>query len=320
LVGETPHRVFLPGASLNAAMLKAPRYYHWLLIFGLSIIWGFGFYLIAIALRSFPPLTLVTLRLIFGAFTLVIVMRIKGLSLPRERLWWGYFSLLALMGNLLPFSLIAWAETKIPSSQAGLIMALMPITTMVLSHYLVAHERLTLRRTSGVLLGFCGVMVLMAAQVNGMGGGSLWPQLACVLATVAYAVNSVYVKRLPEINGLVAGAGTLLAGSLLLAPVALVIDQPWTLEVSVTSWMAIVALGAVATGLATWIFFVVIHECGPNFLSIINYIIPAISFAAGVVLLSEPASLSQFAGLTLICMGIAISQPRNRRKRRSPET
>lgn len=301
-------------------MLKAPRYYHWLLIFGLAIVWGFSFYLIVIALRSFPPLTLVTLRLVFGAITLIIVMRIKGLSLPREKLWWGYFSLLALMGNLLPFSLITWAETKIPSSQAGLIMALMPITTMVLAHYFVAHERLTPRRASGVLLGLFGVVVLMGAQaIKGIGDSSLWPQLACVLATVAYAVNSVYAKRLPQINGLVLAVGSLIAGSILLAPLALVVEQPWTLEVSVTSWMAIIVLGAVATGLATWVYFFVINECGPNFLSIINYIIPAISFAAGVVLLSEPASLAQFFGLILICMGIAISQPRNRRKLGSAE-
>lgn len=301
-------------------MLQTPRYYHWLLIFGLATVWGFAFYLIAIALRSFPPLTLVTLRLVFGALTLIVVMRIKGLSLPREPLWWGYFSLLALMGNLLPFSLITWAETIIPSSQAGLIMALMPISTMVLAHYLVAHERLTPRRASGVLLGFCGVMVLMGAQVlKGIGTGSLWPQLACVLATVAYAVNSVYIKRLPEINGLVAGAGSLIAGGFLLAPVALMVEQPWALEVSATSWLAIVALGTVATGLATWVYFFIINECGPNFLSIINYIVPAISFAAGVVLLSEPASLAQFAGLILICMGIAISQPRKRKKQPTPE-
>ncbi len=301
-------------------MLKAPRTIHWLLILLLALVWGFAFYLIAIALRSFPPLTLVTLRLVFGALTLISIMRLKGLSLPREPLWWGYFSLLALQGNLLPFSLITWAETKIPSSQAGLIMALMPITTMVLAHYFVAHERLTPRRTIGVLLGFFGVMVLMGAQtVEGIGGGSLLPQLACVLATVAYAVNSVYIKHLPEINGLVAGAGSLIAGSFLMAPVALVVDQPWMLEVNVTSWLAIVALGAVATGLATWVYFFVINECGPNFLSIINYIIPVISFAAGVLLLSEPASLSKFAGLVLVCMGIAISQPRNRRKQRTSE-
>jgi drug/metabolite transporter (DMT)-like permease len=299
-------------------MLKPPRPIHWLLISILAVVWGFAFYLIVIALRSFPPLTLVALRLIFGACTLIIVMRIKGLSLPREPVWWGYFSLLSVLGNLLPFSLIAWAETSIPSSQAGLIMALMPITTMVLAHYFVAHEQLTPKRAIGVLLGFFGVMVLMGTQIlKGVGGDSLWPQLACVLATVSYAVNGVYVKRIPKINGLVAGVGTLIAGSFIMGPVALVVDQPWTLEVSLTSWLATVALGGIATGLATWIFFIVINDCGPNFLSIINYIIPAISFAAGVVLLSEPASLAQVFGLLLICIGIAISQPRKRRKLRT---
>jgi len=296
-------------------MLTPPRLIHWLLIVILATVWGFGFYLIAIALRSFPPLTLVALRVAFGALTLIVVMRIKGLSLPREPQWWWCFSLLALLGNLLPFSLIAWAETTIPSSQAGLITALMPISTMVLAHYFVADERLTSRRASGVLLGFFGVIVLLSAQtLENIEGGSIWPQLACVLATLSYAANTVYIKRLPEINGLVAGTGSLIAGSFLLAPVALVVDQPWTLEISATSWIAVIALGAVATGLATWVYFFIVNECGPNFLSLINYIIPAISFAAGIILLSEPASLAQALGLILICVGVAISQSRNREK------
>jgi len=297
-------------------MLKQPRLHHWLLIAVLALVWGFAFYLIALALRSFPPITLVALRLIIGAIVLTVIMRWQGLSLPREPIWWWYFSLLALQGNLIPFSLIAWAETTIPSSQAGLIMALMPITTMVLAHYFVAHEKLTSRRAFGVILGFSGVVILMGSQAtSGLGNSGLMAQLACVLATFAYAVNAVYIKRLPTMNGLVVGAGSLIAGSLIFIPVALVVDQPWTLTVSGDSVLAIFALGLLATGLATWVYFVVVNDCGPNFISIINYIIPAISFAAGVVLLGEPAELSKFAGLLLVCLGIAISQPRLRGKR-----
>jgi drug/metabolite transporter (DMT)-like permease len=294
-------------------VLQQPRLYHWLLIAFLAVVWGFAFYLIAIALRSFPPLTLVTLRLIIGAVVLGIILRWKGLSLPREPVWWWYFSLLAAMGNLIPFTLITWAETRIPSSQAGLIMALMPISTMVLAHYFVAHEALTTRRVIGVVLGFGGVMILVGAQsVTDIGGVGLWAQLACVLATFAYAVNAVYVKRLPKKNGLVVGAGSLVAGSLIFTPVALLVDQPWTLVATTESWLAILALGVLATALATWIYFIVINDIGPNFLSIINYLIPAISFAVGVVLLSEPAELSKIAGLIIVCIGIAISQPRRK--------
>jgi drug/metabolite transporter (DMT)-like permease len=294
-------------------VLQQPRLYHWLLIAFLAIVWGFAFYLIAIALRSFPPVTLVTLRLIIGAVVLSIIVRWKGLSLPSEPLWWWYFSLLAVTGNLIPFTLITWAETRIPSSQAGLIMALMPISTMVLAHYFIAHEALTTRRVIGVVLGFGGVMILVGAQgVTDIGGVGLWAQLACVLATFAYAINAVFVKRLPKKNGLVVAAGSLIAGSLIFTPVALWLDQPWTLMPTTESWLAILALGVMATALATWIYFTVINDVGPSFLSIINYLIPAISFAVGVVLLSEPAELSKIGGLIIVCVGIAISQPRRR--------
>ncbi|MBE9540607.1 MAG: DMT family transporter [Proteobacteria bacterium] len=294
-------------------MLQQPRPHHWLYVGILASIWGFAFFLIAIALRSFPPITLVTLRLVIGAVVLFLLMRWQGLSLPREPLQWWYFSVLAIQGNLIPFSLISWAETQIPSSQAGLIMALMPISTMVLAHYFVPHEQLTSRRALGVVLGFGGVVVLMGSQaLGGIGGVGLWAQLACVLATFAYAVNTVYAKRLPKMNGLVMGAGSLIAGSLIFIPVALIVDQPWTLQVSTESWLSIVALGALATGLATWLYFLLINDCGPNFLSIINYLIPVISFGAGVVLLSEPAQLSKFIGLIFVFFGIAISQPRRR--------
>ncbi len=292
-------------------MLQQPRLHHWLFIAMLSATWGFSFYLVAIALRSFPPITLVTMRLLIGALSLFLLMRWQGLSLPREPRWWVYFSSLALMGNLIPFLLVSWAETRIPSSQAGMIMAFMPISIMVLAHYFVAHEQLTTRRVTGVMVGFGGVLVLMGGEViNGMGDTGVWPQLACIVATFSYAVNTVYVKRLPKINGLVMGAGSLTAGSVLFAPVALWLDHPWALEVTTQSWLAIGSLGLLSTGFATWLYFIIINDCGPNFISIINYLIPVISFAAGVVLLSEPAELSQFIGLVFVFVGIAISQPR----------
>ena len=292
-------------------MLQQPRLHHWLFIVLLSATWGFSFYLVAIALRSFPPITLVTMRLLIGALVLFLLMRWKGLTLPREPHWWGYFSLLALMGNLIPFSLVSWAETRIASSQAGMIMAFMPISIMVLAHYFVAHEQLTPRRVAGVIVGLGGVLVLMGGEVmNDMGDTGLWPQLACVVATFSYAVNTVYVKRLPKINGLVMGAGSLIAGSVLFAPVALWLDQPWALQVTTQSWLAIGSLGLLSTGFATWLYFIIISDCGPNFISLINYLIPVISFATGVILLSEPAELSKFIGLVFVFIGIAISQPK----------
>jgi drug/metabolite transporter (DMT)-like permease len=230
-------------------MLQRPRGIHWAMLAYLSITWGFSFLLIEIGLRSFPPLTLVTLRLAVGALTLYVLMRWQGYSLPVEGRWWLYFAVLSLIGNLVPFSLITWAQVHIASGQAGLLMALMPISTMVLAHFFVAHEQLTPRGILGVLAGFAGVATLIGGDaLAGLGGASLVAQLAVVTATFAYAVNSVYTKRLPPLNSLVMGTGSLIVGTLIMLPLALLLEQPLQLHTTAGSWLATMALGIFATG------------------------------------------------------------------------
>lgn len=293
--------------------VQTPRVTDWVMLGCLCMAWGFAFLLIAIGLKSFPPLTLVTLRLAVGAFVLYLIMRWQGLKLPADRHWWMRFTLLTLLGNLIPFTLISWGQLHIASSQAGLLMALVPISTMVLAHFFVAYERLTAQRILGVLAGFAGVTVLVGGEaLSGLGGASLPAQLAIIAATFSYAVNNVYSKRLPTHNGLVTATGSLIAGALVILPFCLVLERPWELQVDAGPLLATIALGVFSTGLATWVYFVVVSNCGPNFLSLINYIIPALSFAAGALLLGEPVNSWQFVGLAAICSGIAISQHRRR--------
>ena len=291
--------------------MQSPGPRHWAMLGYLTVFWGLAFFLIAVGLRGLPPLTLVVVRLAVGALALYPLMRWQGGQLPVESAWWLRFAVLALLGNLVPFSLIAWAETRITSGQAGLLMALMPISTVLLAHLFVAHEQLTRKRLLGILLGFAGVGILVGADaVRALGGGQLVAQLAVIAATLAYAVNAVYTKRLPQIDTLVVATGSLLVGTLILAPVALVVEQPWHLAPGIDALVAVVVLGVFSTGLATWVYFRVVSDCGPGFLSIINYMIPAVAFVAGVAFLNEPAEWSQFAGLLVICAGIFLSQSR----------
>jgi len=292
-------------------MIHPPRAIDWLMLGCLCLAWGFAFLLTAVGLEVFPPLTLVTIRLMVGAFVLFLIMRWQGHHLPRAGRWWLRFAALTLLGNLVPFTLISLAQQHIASGQAGLLMALVPISTMVLAHHFVEHERLTPQRVIGVMAGFAGVTVLVGGDaLAGFGGASLPAQLAVVAATFSYAVNNVYTKRLPAQSGLVTATGSLIVGALLILPFSLVIEQPWQLPISAGPLLATIALGVFSTGLATWVFFVVVSNCGPNFLSLINYIIPALAFAAGALLLGEPVNSWQFLGLAAICSGIAISQRR----------
>jgi drug/metabolite transporter (DMT)-like permease len=280
----------------------------------LCMAWGFAFLLVAIGLDSFPPLTLVTLRLLVGALVLYLIMRWQGLKLPGDRHWWLRFTLLTLLGNLVPFTLISWGQMRIASGQAGLLMALVPISTMVLAHFFVAHEQLTARRALGVLAGFAGVAALIGGDaLSELGGANFPAQLAIVTATFSYAVNNIYSKRLPAHNGLVTATGSLITGVLVILPFCLLLERPWELQIHAGPLLATVALGVFSTGLATWVYFVVVTNCGPNFLSLINYIIPALAFAAGALLLGEAVNSWQFVGLAAICSGIAISQGRRQR-------
>ena len=289
--------------------MQAPSPKHWLMISFLSLAWGLAFYLIAVGLESFSPLTVVNIRLAVGALTLYIIMHWQGYSLPRSVLWWRRFCLLAITGNLIPFSMISWAETRISSAQAGLLMALMPISTVVLAHFFVHNDTLTPRRLVGIALGFLGVMVLIGGDaLAGIGGKALTAQLAVLVATLAYASNAVYTKSIPSINTLVVATGSLIVGTLILLPFTLMIEQPQIYTASARSLLATLTLGVLSTGLATWVYFRVISDCGPTFLSIINYIIPAIAFAAGVLFLDETAAPSQFLGLIVILLGIALTQ------------
>jgi len=294
-------------------MIRQPGPRHWILLGFLSLGWGFSFLLIAVALVSFPPLTLVALRLLLGAAALYGIMRWQGLQLPASGRWWLLFMGLSITGNLIPFTLITWAEVHIPSGQAGLLMALVPISTLVLAHFFVAHEQITGRRLAGVVMGFCGVVVLVGADaLRGLGGPALVAQLAVVAATFSYAVNNIFAKRLPPLNGLAIATGTLLAGGMMLLPAALWLEQPWQLAVARNAWLATAALGILSTGLATWMYFIVVTQVGPNFVSLINYMIPLLSFAAGALLLDEPVHGRQFAGLIAVCIGIALCQPRGK--------
>lgn len=281
----------------------------------LSLFWGLAFYLIAVALRGFPPLTVVWLRLLVGAGVLYVIMRWQGGRLPMEGTWWIRFVLLSLCGNLLPFSLISWGQTRITSGQAGLLMALMPISTVLLAHFYVAHEQLTSRRLLGIGLGFVGVAVLVGTEaLREFGGAQLLGQLAVLAATLSYAVNSVYTKRLPPINTLVVSTASLIAGTVVLLPLELLVDRPWTLQPGADAWFAAIALGVFSTGLATWVYFKVVSDCGPGFLSIINYLIPGIAFTAGILFLGESARATQFVGLVVILWGIGLSQPRRQKR------
>ena len=279
------------------------------------LVWGFAFALIAVALESFHPLFIVWCRLWMGALVVWCVWRWRQQCWRLGREWWPRLTLLSLTGNIIPFSLIAWAEQSVPSAEVGILMALMPIATLLLAHWLLDHEPLTRRRFAGVVVGFAGVALLVGDDLFSAGASGQWPdQVATLLATISYAFNGVYAKRLPAENPVALSVGTLAIGSLLLAVPALWAQLAGPgFDVTAGATSVLVVLGVMATGVATWCYFVVVTEKGPGFLSTINYLIPAVAFAAGTVFLAEPWGWEHLIALGMILVGVGLIQVRQAR-------
>ncbi len=298
-------------------MLVTPTPRHWALLGYLVVAWGLAFYLIAVALPAFKPVTVVWGRLTLGGLVMLLLLTVRRGQLPRGKQWWFRMLFLSLSGNILPFTLIAWAEQTVPSGEVGLLMALMPITILVLGHWFLEHEPLTTTRLAGVALGFVGVALLLGDEVLRAGNTERLPgQLAAVAATFCYAVNGIFTKRLPPFDVVAVSAGSLCLGSaLLMGP--MLMTQPWVSPFDVpTAWLAVAVLGLFATGAATWVYFTIVSEVGPGFLSTINYLIPALAFGAGAWLLGEPVMAEHFVALVAIFAGVWLIQPKQRGKRK----
>ena len=283
----------------------------WVLLLALTAMWGSAFMFIKLGIATVPPATLVASRLALGALLLYTVMCMRGLALPPLGPRWFAYAVLAIVGNSAPFYLISWGQQFIDSALAGILMAVMPLTTLLLAHFFIAGERLTANRALGFSVGFSGILVLMGpAVLSGLGGSLLevTAQATVLAGALCYAANSVMARRLVATDFLVASTSVLIVASLVTAPLALVLDRPWTLAPSVSSTAAIVWLGIGPTALATLLYFRLIAAAGPTFMALVNYLSPLVALLAGVLLLGEKPGVTAFAGLGLILLGIALSR------------
>lgn len=271
----------------------------------LVALWGTSFMFTALAVASVDPAAVVFYRLALGAVVLSLVVYARGESLPRDWRAWAGFALMAIAGNALPFFLIAWGQKSVDSSVAGMIMAIMPLLTMVFAHYFVAGETLNRYKLIGFTLGITGVTLLLGPVFEG-GSREFWGGLAIFTAASCYAVNSILIKRLPRFSPMVGACGVLLMASLIMFPIWLA--APDNDAISNDSMFSVIWLGIGPTGIATLVLFAVIDRAGPTFLSTINYLIPVVAFLCGAWLLSEPVSWMHFAALATILGGIGITR------------
>jgi len=285
----------------------------WGLLAALVALWGSNFMFIKLGVAAVPPATLVATRLVIGALILVAVVRAMGYTLPPLGRAWMPYVVLGVAGNCLPFWFITWGQKSIDSALAGILMAIMPLTTVLLAHFFVAGERMTRNRVAGFALGFIGIVVLMGpAALAGLGGSALavLAQLSVLAGALCYAVNGILIRVLLKGDVWVASACIIAVAAAVSVPVALVVDRPWQLAPGAEALRILLWIGIGPTAIATLVHLKLISSAGPTFMSLINYCIPVVATFFGVWLLGEQPGANAYAGLMLILAGIALSQLR----------
>jgi drug/metabolite transporter (DMT)-like permease len=282
----------------------------------LAVIWGCSFLFIKVALEGLSPAQVVFGRMSCGAIVLLCVLAARRQRFPTTFKPWAHLAACAVISNIIPFALFAWGEQRISSSRAGVLNATTPLCTLLFAMALLPEERPTANRVAGLLVGFAGVVVLVAPWAES-GASDIGGQLACIGAAASYGVAFVYTRRFLSVLDLPAGvlaAGQLTAGTLLLLLAApFVATQPMQLNARVV--LSILALGGLGTGVAYLIFHGLVRDAGATSTSTVTYLIPVTAVILGVVVLDESVSWNLFAGAAVIIAGVALAEGRIHPKR-----
>jgi len=278
----------------------------WGLLFILSVFWGGSFFFIEIALRDFQPFTLVFMRIAIAAFILVAVVYLGGRRLPASFKIWGGYLVLGLLNNVIPFSLIVWGQTQIESGVASILNATAPMFTVLLAHFLTSDEHLTLPKITGVLIGFAGVYLMILPELK---DGFSWrglEQAAVLGAAVSYSFAGIFGKRFKDIPAVVNAAGMLLCSCVIMLPLAVIIDSPWSLQPSFEALSAVVGIAVISTAIAYLLYFHLLAAAGATNVLLVTFLIPISALLLGVGVLGEVIKIFEYAGMGCIFLGLII--------------
>jgi drug/metabolite transporter (DMT)-like permease len=290
-----------------SAATKTMGSVEWMLLLVLSLLWGGSFFFSKVALAELPPFTVVFWRVCLAAIALNVIVVVTGKRMPTSANIWGAFLVMGLLNNLIPFSLIFWGQTQIASGLAAILNSTTPLFSVVLGHVLTGDERLIPNRILGVLLGIGGVTAMMVSpNVFDTLSINMVAQIAVFGAALSYALAGIYGRRFKSVPPLVTASGQVTATTIMMLPVMLLADRPWTLLTPGASTVAaLVSLALASTALAYIIYFRILAKAGATNLLLVTFLIPVTALILGGAMLGERLETRQFAGMVLIALGLA---------------
>lgn len=279
----------------------------WAELFVLALIWGGVFLAVRLALDEVPFLTTVAHRVFWAAAILWIYVWLRGLPVPRDRRTWVALLVMGCLNNVIPFSLMAWGQLHIESGLASVFNSATAIFGVVIAALILADERLTPRKIVGSLIGFFGVATAVGLDSLRNFDITSLAQLAVIAGTISYGFAGVWARiNLSALTPQVAAAGMLTGSSVVMVPVALLIDGVPSFDLSATTLGAIAYYVVFATAGAYLLYYRILAAAGSANLMVVTLLLPPISILLGALVLNESLSPNVYAGLALLALGLTI--------------
>lgn len=277
----------------------------YLLLLALACAWSSTYPLTKIGLQSIPPVTFIVTRSLIAAAFLLAVLRVRGISLPTELKAWKLFAFQQIINSTLPFLIITWAQQYVPAANTVVLAATTPIFAFLITWGITRHEPATLLKLAGAILGLAGTAVIIGLDALTSFGQEIFAEIAILLATLSFACGTIFGLRMSGYQPTVVAAGSLLFGGLLLLPVSLIVEHPWTLHPTLASIAAAATMGIFSSALGLMMFYMCLARLGTLTTNSQAYLRIPIGVALSVWLLGEAVPANLAAGLVLVMIGVA---------------
>ena len=289
----------------------------WMLLVGLSILWGGSYLFMKLAVLTVPLFTIVLGRVSIAALALLIVLTISGTGISKGRRIWVAFFGMGIFNNVIPMSLIVFSQNSISVGLASILNSITPLFTILVAHMTTNDERLTFRKLVGISFGIMGVVMLMGPELVDNFGVAALGEWACLGAALSYACANTFGRRFVQLGTkpMQTAFGQVVASTVILAPLVIVVDQPWTISnPGFLPVLSILALGLFCTALAYVIYFQILARSGATAIALVTFMIPPSAILMGWLALGEQISSQDFLGMSLIGVGLfSVNRQSNRK-------
>ena len=277
----------------------------------LAIIWGSSFFNIKIATYSYDPITLALVRVIFASMPLLLICKLRKIKIEAFTENWKWYALIGLFNIAIPFVLIAIGTAKINSYLAAVLMSTTPLSGSILAHFFTKNEKLSFYKSTGVLIGFGGIILLFFDRVI-INSENFIYALITILGSTFYCIGGLLTLKLKNKKNENVTTSTTLWSVLFLLPFSLILESPWNSEPTIASTLSLLYLGVIATGFAWLIRFRILTVNGLVFQTQVAYLIPIFGIIFGYFLMNEIITWRVLVSLVIILIGIYIFKKNNK--------